>query len=78
MSIHEKVHDTLNAPGALEIVEKTATKITYGASVGTVYFGFTVDEWGVIGIITGIVLGAATFGFNVWFRMKYQRPRGED
>jgi hypothetical protein len=56
--------------GAIEIIEKTATKVIYGASAGTVYCGFTINEWG---IVVGIVLGVSTFVFNIWFKMKYQR-----
>ena len=67
MSLHDKLHDLAADPHTAELIEKAATKTTYGASAGITFLGFTADEWGVIGIITGIVLGAATFSFNAWF-----------
>lgn len=44
-----------------------ASPITYGASLVTVISGLTVNEWGVI---AGIILGAATFGVNWWYKHK--------
>jgi len=54
----------------VELVEKTATKAAYITSGATIYSGLTVNEWGVI---VGMVLGVATLGFNIWFKMKYGR-----
>jgi hypothetical protein len=56
----------------IESVEGVATKGAYAASGVTIYSGLTVNEWGVV---VGMVLGAATFGFNVWFKMKYGRGK---
>lgn len=57
----------------MEQLEQTATTGAYGASGVSVFMGFTVDEWGVIGVVVGIVLAVATFAFNVWFKMRYHR-----
>ena len=70
MSLEEKLHQIPLDQHAIEIIEKTASKVAYTASAGTVFCGFTVNEWG---IVAGIILGVATFTFNVWFKMKYQR-----
>lgn len=78
MKVQDKLNGLVTDPSSIEAVEKLAAKASYGASAGTVFFGFTTDEWGVIGIITGIVLGVATFSFNAWFRMKYMRPKDQD
>lgn len=75
MSLKDKLGEVATDPHAVEIIEKTAAKISYGASAGTVFLGFTAEEWGIIGVITGIALGSATFIFNCWFRMKYMRPK---
>ncbi len=78
MSLREKLQEVAVDPHTAELIEKVATKASYGASAGTMYFGFTADEWGIIGIMTGIALGVATFTFNAWFRMKYMRPKTQD
>lgn len=71
MSIEEKLHGLASNQGVVELVEKTATKISYGAGASSVFLGFTVEEWGVIGIVGGLIFSAATFGFNVWFKLRY-------
>ena len=58
---------------AIQSIERAGTSVAYAASGGTVFAGLTVDEWGIVGVIVGIALGVATFIFNVWFKMKYQR-----
>lgn len=78
MSTQEKLSNLASDPHAIELVEKFATKASYTASAGTMFMGFTAEEWGIIGVITGIVLGAATFSFNAWFRMKYMRPKDQN
>ena len=55
----------------LHTVEQIATSASYSASGAAVFFGLTVDEWGIIGVLVGIALGVATFTFNIWFKMKY-------
>jgi len=55
----------------LHSVEQVSTAASYGASGAAVFFGLTVDEWGIIGVLVGIALGVATFAFNVWFKMKH-------
>jgi len=78
VKVIERLQQSLTDPNHIEFIEKTATKAAYAASAGNVFLGFTADEWGVIGIVSGIVLGVLTFGFNVWFRMKYQRPNNDE
>ena len=58
----------------IEMIEKGAAGLSYTVSGTTVIMGFNAEEWGIIGIIVGIILGVATFGFNAWFRWKYLRP----
>lgn len=57
----------------LHNVEQIATTISYGASGTTVFLGLTVDEWGIAAAFVGIIGVIATFCFNAWFKMKYQR-----
>jgi len=46
------------------ILEQAST-VTYGASAVTVLSGLTINEWGVV---AGIMLGAATFVINWWYK----------
>lgn len=69
-SLTVKAHEVLKDESTVEIIEKGASKIAYTASGATIFCGLTVSEWGVL-IGTGI--GVATFIFNIWFKMKYQR-----
>ena len=52
-------------------VDEIATAASYSASGVAVFMGLTVDEWGVLGVVVGIVLGLVTFAFNIWFKLKY-------
>ena len=56
-----------------QTIEQVGTSVAYTASGGTVFLGLTVEEFGILGVIVGIVLGVSTFAFNVWFKFKYQR-----
>jgi hypothetical protein len=58
---------------SIDHLEQAATAASYSASGAAVFLGLTVDEWGIVGVLVGIVLGAATFAFNVWFKMKHIR-----
>lgn len=73
--ISVKAHELLKDESTVEFIEKGATKIAYTASGATIFCGLTVNEWGVL-IGTGI--GVATFVFNIWFKMKYQRGGRDD
>jgi len=53
-----------------EVIEKATSIVTYTASAGTVIGGFTLNEWLGFG---GLCVALASFGFNVWFKMKYKR-----
>ena len=56
-------------------MERAATPIAYVASGATVLLGLTVEEWGVVGIIVGIVLGLATFSVNWYYQHKRTNRR---
>jgi hypothetical protein len=57
----------------LPTAEHIVTTTSYVASGTAVFLGLTVDEWGIAAAIIGIIGVAATFAFNAWFKMKYQR-----
>lgn len=63
---------------AIELVGKGSTGAAVITNGGFAIAGLTVDEWTIAAAIFGMVLGAATFGFNIWFKMKYQRGNKED
>jgi len=46
---------------------------TYVAGGGTVLFGLNAAEWGILGVLIGIVTTLGMAGFTIWFKMKYQR-----
>ena len=56
-------------------MERVSTTVAYVASGATVFLGLTVEEWGVVGIIVGIVLGFATFGVNWYYQHKRTNRR---
>lgn len=64
--IHKVSHHT-------EQVAANATSVSYSASGVAVFLGLTVDEWGIMAAIVGILGVVSTFCFNAWFRMKYGR-----
>lgn len=70
-----KLHYWLSSETVIDQVERAATKTAYAASGLTVVSGLTVNEWGVV---VGMILGFATFGFNVWFKLKYGRGNKDD
>lgn len=73
-SITERAHSLLQDESTIELIERGATKAAYAASGVTVVSGLTVNEWGVI---VGSIAAIITTGFNIWFKMKYQRSRGK-
>lgn len=70
-----RMQNLVASDSTIEAVERVATKGAYAASGMTVYSGLTINEWGVI---VGMLLGAATFGFNAWFKMKYGRGKKDE
>lgn len=52
-------------------LEKTSTAMQYGGSGVAVYFGFTPDQWQVIGVIGGLAIAALGFVVNVWFKHQH-------
>lgn len=67
-----KAHEVLSDETTVDLIERVATKTAYAASGVTVVSGLTVNEWGVI---VGTVAAIVTTGFNIWFKMKYQRGK---
>jgi len=51
-----------------EKVAEIATGTSYTAAGGTIVFGLTINE---IGVLIGIVLGIATYITNLVFRLKH-------
>ena len=51
-----------------ERVAEIATGTSYTAAGGTIIFGLTINE---IGVLVGILLGVATYVTNLIFRMKH-------
>lgn len=45
-------------------------KATYVSAGGTVYFGLTLNE---IGVIVGIIATIVTLGMNWWFKREHLR-----
>lgn len=70
-----KLQYWLSSESVVDHVERAATKSAYAASGLTFVSGLTVNEWGVI---VGMILGFATFGFNVWFKLKYGRGENNE
>jgi len=64
-------------PPTHHLTEQVSTVASYGASGAAVFLGITVDEWGIIGVMVGMGLGIATFLFNMWFKMKYNRKQND-
>ena len=52
------------------MTQEMTTKAALTAAAGTTFMGLTVDEWGIVGIITGIVFGAITLGINWYYNHK--------
>lgn len=57
--------------------EKLSTAATYGGSGVAVFFGFTPGEWQIIGIIGGLVIGAAGLLVNAYFQWQRFKRGGE-
>jgi tetrahydromethanopterin S-methyltransferase subunit G len=51
-----------------EQVAEIATKASYTTTAGSIIFGLTINE---IGVLIGIVLGIATYVTNLIFRLKH-------
>lgn len=67
-----KLSSIMKEDSLTDAVEKVVTKTAYVASGVTVFSGLTVNEWGVI---VGATIAIITAGFNIWFKMKYLRPK---
>ena len=57
----------------VDTISGAATKITHASGAVTVLFGFTVEQWGIIAILIGILTTISTATFTIWFKLKYQR-----
>lgn len=67
-----KISSIMKEDTISDAVEKVVTKTAYIASGVTVFSGLTVNEWGVV---VGATIAIITAGFNIWFKMKYLRPK---
>lgn len=66
-----------------EAAHRAASAVTYtgagmaagsGASIGvSTYFGMSLGEWQVIGIVAGILFAAAGYFTNLWFKHAHYR-----
>ena len=55
------------------VADVSSTPATYAASAASIIAGLTLDEWQAIGVIGGLILGALTFGTNLYFKCKHDR-----
>ena len=53
------------------MIKESAAPITYGAAGGTVFLGMTVEEWGIAGVVIGILITLATFAVTVYFKRQH-------
>lgn len=58
-----------------ERIAEIATGTSYTASAGTIVFGLTVNEWGVL---IGTILAIATFVVNWVYRHKHYQLRKQE
>ena len=47
------------------------SQITYAAAGATTFLGLTVDAWGIIGVVVGIVVTIITFLVNLYFKNQH-------
>lgn len=58
--------------------EKVSAAVGYSGSGTAVVFGLSPGEWQVLGVIGGLLIGAAGFAFNAWLGWRRdQRERKE-
>lgn len=76
ISAHNAADFVILAKEAQTPVEKSAAVATQiGAGVALVG-GLSQAEWAIVGVIFGIVIGVASFGFNVYVSLR--RLRNEE
>lgn len=51
--------------------EKAAPYATYGGGGSALVFGLTANEWSVIGVISGIVIGLLGWVTSVYFKHQH-------
>jgi len=59
-------------------IEQAVSPITYMLGGATTIWGFNAEQWGIIGIITGIILGTATFCINWYYKHQALKKIGND
>ena len=52
-------------------MKETLSITTYGVAGATVYFGMTIEQWGVIGVVSGIVIGLLNLSATIWFKRQH-------
>lgn len=50
--------------------EQTTGLVAYMGAGGTTVWGFNADEWGIIGVIAGIILTVIMMGINTYYKQK--------
>lgn len=56
--------------------EKLSAVVGYAGSGTAVAFGFTTSEWQAIGVLGGLLFGAAGLAFNAW--LGWRRDQREE
>jgi hypothetical protein len=56
----------MNSSEVAEYAHRAASAATYGGSGTAMYFGLSPGEWQVVGVVGGLLIGAAGFAFNAW------------
>ena len=55
----------------IRMIKESAVPITYTVAGGTVFLGMTVEEWGIAGVVIGIVITLSTFAVTVYFKRQH-------
>lgn len=58
------------------MIQKASATAGYGGSVSAFVFGLTPGEWQAIGVIGGLLIGAAGFAFNAWLGWRRDQREG--
>ena len=51
-------------------MQVTVAPATYLAAGGTVFMGLNVQEWGIVGVIVGIVFTVLTYATTFYFKRR--------
>ena len=48
------------------MIKEVFSPATYGAAGATVFLGMTIEQWGVVGVVVGILIGLADLSAKIW------------